>query len=99
MASPAEAESLLRDILEALVEFGFFDPQADQPIIRFLHPAELRVSGCVVLDHYFCSFSGGRWDDYITGPEYAATVIKVREGRKSVKNLHVEGHLFDFQIQ
>lgn len=42
--SPAEAEKLLREVLDALVEYGFFDPNLDQPIVRFLHPAELQVS-------------------------------------------------------
>ncbi|KAJ8681904.1 hypothetical protein QAD02_017696 [Eretmocerus hayati] len=38
----AEAKRLLGDVLEALQEYGFFDPNADQPIVRFLQPNDLQ---------------------------------------------------------
>ncbi|XP_011497415.1 PREDICTED: cysteine sulfinic acid decarboxylase-like [Ceratosolen solmsi marchali] len=40
--SAVEAKGVLRDILEALAECEFFDTGAEQPIVRFLHPAELQ---------------------------------------------------------
>lgn len=42
--SPTEAEKLLQDVLDTLVEYKFFDPEADLPIVNFLHPNDLEVS-------------------------------------------------------
>ena len=42
-ASLEEAEEILTDVLETLKEYEFFDPKSDQPIVRFLQPAELQV--------------------------------------------------------
>ncbi|XP_001600163.2 cysteine sulfinic acid decarboxylase [Nasonia vitripennis] len=38
----SDAEKLLREVLDALVEYGFFEPNSKQPIVRFLHPDELQ---------------------------------------------------------